>query len=83
VLLTLQNLRVAFGSFFGDDFTISTDSVFVAFFLVNRGCERFQIHASPLKGVSVMISQSASTSFLLTFSESTGAGSYSKSTRHL
>jgi hypothetical protein len=47
------------------------NSIFVDFFRVNKGCERFQIHASPLEGFSVMIFQSTSTLFSLTFSEST------------
>jgi len=53
----LPNPRVTFGICFGDDFPVSTDSVFVDFFLVNRGWQLFRIHSSPLKGVSVLISE--------------------------
>jgi len=49
---------------FVDDFPFSTDLVFVDFFWVNKGCERFWIHASPLEGVQVMIYESAGTQFL-------------------
>jgi hypothetical protein len=82
-LQALPNPRVTFGRCFGDDFPVGYDSVFVDYFLVNRGCERFRIKASLLEGFSVTISQLASTPFSLTFSESKGAGSYSESTRHL
>jgi hypothetical protein len=57
----LMNPRVTFGSCFVHDFRVRTDSVFVDFFFVNRACERFRIHASPLEGVSVMLSESAPT----------------------
>jgi hypothetical protein len=67
----LTNPHVTFGSCFDD------------FFLVNKGCEHFRIHASPLVGVSVMISVSAPTPFLLTIFLSIGASRASKSTRHL
>jgi hypothetical protein len=50
---------------------------------VNRGCERFRIHASPLEDVWVMISESAATKFALIFSESTGSASISESTHQL
>jgi hypothetical protein len=69
--------------------------MFVELIQVNRGCERFRIHASPLEDVWVMISESAATKFALTFSESTanqfsftisestGAVGADKSTGHL
>jgi len=56
---------------------------FVDFFCVNMGCELFKIHASPLEGVLVMISQATPTLFSLNFSESRGAADASESTRHL
>ena len=46
----LKNPLVTFGTCFVDDFPVATDSVFVAFFWVNRGCEHFRIHASPFEG---------------------------------
>ena len=42
-----------------------------------------RIQASPMEGVSLMISQSTPTPFSLTFSKSKGAASDSKSTRHI
>jgi len=50
-LRALPNPRVTFGRCFGDDFAVSTDSIFVDFFWVNRGCELFWIHTSPLEVV--------------------------------
>jgi hypothetical protein len=40
-LRALPNPRVAFSWCFGDDFHVSTDSVFVDHFFVNRGFESF------------------------------------------
>jgi len=71
------------GRFFDNDLPVSTDFIFVDFFWVNRGCERFRIHVSPFKVVSVMIFQPVQTPFSLTFSDSTGAPSVSQSTRPL
>jgi len=82
-LSPLPSPCVTFERRFGDDFPVGTDSVFIDFFWVNRGCHLFRIHVSPLKGVSAMIFQSAPSLFSLTFSESTGAVSSSESTRHL
>jgi hypothetical protein len=65
-LRALPNPRITFGRCFDDDFSVGINSVFVDYFLVNRGWQLFQIHASPLKGVSVMIFQSAPTLFSLT-----------------
>ena len=42
-------------------FPAGTESVLVDFFWDKRGCGLFWIHASPLKGVSVMISEAAVT----------------------
>ena len=42
-----------------------------------------RIQASPMEGVSLMISESAPTPFLLTISKSKGAASASESTRDL
>jgi hypothetical protein len=51
--------------------------------LSHRGFGRWQIHASPLADVSLMISQLAPTKFSLTFPDSIGAASASKCTLHL
>jgi len=67
-LRALSNPRVTFGRCLGDDFWVGSDLVFVDLFWVNRGCERFWIHASPLEGVSVIISESAATQLSLTIS---------------
>jgi hypothetical protein len=45
-LQALLNPRVTFGRCFGDDFLVGYDSVFVDYFSVNRGCERFQNNTS-------------------------------------
>jgi len=58
-------------------------SCFVDFFWVNRGCERFRIHASCLECFSMMISQSAPTLFSFTFSKSIRVSSASESRRLL
>jgi len=52
-------------------------------FWVDRGCEVWQIHASPLEGFSVMISESEATLFSMTISKSTGAMFADESTCHL
>jgi len=41
--------HVTFGSCFVDDFPVGTHSVFVDLLWVNRSCERFQNHVSPLE----------------------------------
>jgi hypothetical protein len=61
----LTNQRITFGRCFVDDFPVGTDLVFIDFSLVSKGCERFRMHASPLKGVPVRISESEATQFLL------------------
>jgi len=66
-----------------DESTLHLWMMCLDFYLVNRGCESYRIHESPLKGVSVRIFQPALTSFSLTFSKSTGDASASISTRHL
>jgi hypothetical protein len=83
VLCTLSNQRVTFGIGFIDDFLLGSDLVFVYYFLVNRGCVRCRIQASPLQAVSLKISESAATQFLLTISESTGALCSDESKHHL
>jgi len=79
----LTNPRVTFGSCFVDDFPVGTDFVFVDFFSLNKCCECWWIHASPMEAVSVMISESAAAQFLLTISESKGAVCSHESRRHL
>jgi len=75
--------RLTFQRCLGDDFWVGSDSIFVDYLWVNKGCACWRIHASALEVVSLMISQSAPTQFSLTFSESTGAASTSESTRLL
>jgi hypothetical protein len=79
----LMILAVTCGRCFVDDFPVGTDSIFVDLIRVNRGCERFRIHASPLKAVFGDIFESATTHLSLTISESTGAVGSDESTRHL
>ena len=82
-LWPLMNQRVTCASSFVDDFWVGRNSVFLDFFWVDRGCKRWQIHASPLEGFSVMISKAAATKFSMTISESTGAMCAEQSTYHL
>ena len=63
----LTNPRVTVGSSFVDDFPVGIDLVVVDFFFVNRGCESFRFHASPLEGVLVMISELAATQFFVDY----------------
>jgi hypothetical protein len=79
----LMNPNVTFAICFIDDFPVDTDSVFVDFFCVNRGCERWRIHAWPVEAVSMTISESAANQFSLTISQSTGAVGADESKRHL
>jgi hypothetical protein len=83
VLAALPNPRVPFEWCFGDDFPAGNDFVFVDFFSVNKGCDFLRIHASPLEGVSEDHFPVGNDSVSLTFSESTVAGNYFESTRHL
>jgi hypothetical protein len=79
----LTNTRVTYGSGFADDFWVCSGSIFVDYLWIKRGCVLSQIQASPVEGVSLMISESAPTLFLLNFSKSTGATSASEYTHHL
>jgi len=82
-LCALTNPCVTYGSSFGYHFWVSSDSLFVNYFWVNRGCERWRIHASALEPVSVMISESAVSQFSLIISKSTGSMCAGESIRHL
>jgi hypothetical protein len=79
----LKNLLATFGTCFFDYFPSVTDLVFVDFFWVNRGCEHFRIHASPLESVSFTVSGTTVAQFSLTVSKSTWAGHAEESTCHL
>jgi hypothetical protein len=68
----LTNPRVTFERFLGDDFWVGIELVFVDNFLVNRGCWRWKIHASPSESVLLMISEMSMSQFSLTVSKSTG-----------
>ena len=60
---------------------VSSDSVFIDDFWVNKGCMSWRIHASTMKAISLMISESAATQFLLTIYETIGAVSADESMR--
>jgi len=64
-LFALSNPCLTRGSRFVDDFLFCSDSVFVDDFKAHMGSLRCQIHASPVEAVSVMISDSTATLFLL------------------
>jgi hypothetical protein len=68
-LCALTNHSLSSASSFGDDF-FGMDSIFLDYFLVNKGCVRWRIHASALEAVSVMISDYTASQFSLTISES-------------
>jgi hypothetical protein len=70
----LKNPHVTFGTCFVHDFPGATDSIYVDFFLVNRGCEHFRIHASPLESVSFTVAETTVAPFSLRVSKSTGVG---------
>ena len=82
-LLALTTPRVTFIINFVNNFRDGSGSVFSDFFFVNKGWAHWRIHASPLEVVSLTISHSAPTPFLLTFFKLTGAASISEFTRHL
>jgi hypothetical protein len=82
-LRALMNPRVTFGSGFIDDFWVDSGLVFFYYFWIKRGYVPLQIQASLVEDVSLKISKSAPTLFLLTISESTGAVRASESTCHL
>jgi len=63
--------QVTCWSGFVDDFWVGNDSVFLDYLWVHKGCEHWQIYASPSEGVSAMIYESLATEFSMTISEST------------
>jgi len=60
---------------------VSSDSVFIDDFWVNKGCMSWWIHASTMKAISLIIFESAATQFSLTIYETTGAVSADESMR--
>jgi len=82
-LRALPNPRLTFRRCLGDDFWVASDSIFVDYFWVNKGCGSWRIHASALESVSLMISETVVAQFSLTISESTRVGRADESTRHL
>ena len=70
-LCALTNPCVSSGNSFGDDFLVGNETVFLDYFLVNRGYVLWRIHASALEIVSVMNSVSVETQVSLTILEST------------
>jgi len=56
-LCAVTNPCLTYGSSFVDDFWVCSNSVFVDYFLVNRGIVRSQIQASPVEAISLMISE--------------------------
>ena len=72
-LCALPNPHVTFESCFVDDFWVYNDSVSVDYFWVHRGCVRSVIHSSPVKAVSLTISESSATQISLSISDWTRA----------
>jgi len=60
-LCALTNPCISSRNGFGDDFWVGSYAVFLYCFWVNRGCARWQIHASALQTVFMNISESATT----------------------
>jgi len=82
-LRTLMNPCVNSGSCFGNDSWIHSNSVFLYYLCVNRGCVRWRIQASALQAVSVMISEVAAIQFALNIFEWIGAVCTDESKRQL
>jgi len=64
-------------------FWVGSNSVFLEYLWVTRGCLGCQIHSPPVKAVSGAISEWAASQFSLTVYESTGAVWEDESIRHL
>jgi hypothetical protein len=75
----------SWGSSFGDDFKVGSDSLFSDdyrinrdcrvnrdYYRVNKDCARIRIQASALEAVSLTISKAAATPFSVTITESPG-----------
>jgi len=77
------NPSFSWGSSFDDDFGVGSDSVLGVDFIVNMDCVLGRIQASDVKEVSVLISESGTTQFSLSISESTGYHWADESRRHL
>jgi len=60
-----MNPRVSYGSSIVDGFWVGSDSVFACDFLVNWDSVPKQIHESAMEVVSVIISESLATQFLV------------------
>jgi hypothetical protein len=79
----LTNLFVTCEKCFDGFFGVGSDSVFLGFLGVTRGCLCCRIHSPPVKVVSGAISEWAASQFSLTIYESTGAVGADESIRHL
>jgi len=71
------------GSSFGDDFQVCSDSVFGDDYRVNRDCARVRNRASAGEAVSAMISKAAATMFSVMITESPGIVRTDKSRHQL
>jgi len=74
---------VSWGSSFGDNFRVGSDSVFSDDFRVKRDCVRGRIQAIAKEAVWLMVFESAATRFSLAISESTGTLCADESTQQL
>jgi hypothetical protein len=79
-LRALPNIRLSFRRCLGDDFWVGSDSIFVDYLWVKRGCGCWQIHASHSESVSLMILEMAVSQFSLIVSNSIGDGRADEST---
>jgi len=82
-LYALSNPCITSWSSFHDDFWVGSDSAFVDYFRVKKGCVHWWVYVSALELVSVMNSESAATRFSLTISNSTRAMCADESMCHL
>jgi hypothetical protein len=78
-----MNPRVRLGSTIVDGFCVGSYRTFGDDFRVNKDCGRERIQSSAGEAVSLMVSESAATLFLLAISKSTGTLCDDESTRQL
>jgi len=82
-LLGLKNPFATYKSNFGGYIWMGNESVFLDCLGVNKGCDGWRMHSSPVKAVSGAISERATTQFFMTVYESKGAVWADESIRHL
>jgi len=82
-LCGLTNPFIICANSFRGCFYECTDSVFLDYLGVTRGCSGCRIHSLPVKVVLAALSEWAASEFSLTVYESTGAVGANESIRHM